>query len=66
MDTTVIEQLVAQPELVEDWLASASDRELAEFNAVNIIGVTRILKGIHDGLAPTLEKLAPFMAGMGL
>jgi hypothetical protein len=67
MDTTeTIAQLVDHPDKVDDYILNLEDRELLEFTAVNIIGVTRLLKGIHDGIAPTIEKLAPMLSGMGL
>lgn len=50
----------------DQWVQSASDRELLQFNARKANDVVNVLQGIHDGLAPMMEKIGPFLAGMGL
>lgn len=62
VETTPVEQSFG----FEEWLSTATDRELLQFNARKANDVVTILQGIHDGLAPMMEKVAPFLAGLGL
>ena len=50
----------------DEWVKAVTDRELAEFTAINVASIAATLKGIHDGIAPMMEKVGPALAMMGL
>lgn len=51
---------------VPDAVTGMSDRELAEATYRKTAAVLDTMQNIHDGLAPMMDKVAPFLASMGL
>lgn len=54
------------PEAFAEWITTATDRQLLEFNARKTQGVLDVMQNIHDSLGPALEKLGPMLSMMGL